>query len=1552
MLFTLISLSNYGAFAQVYNTTTCPPIQDTCNFGGANTLVAGGRQIKCLNEQVILTGRYSPTINGTVIDWVDISNCLGNSDTAHFVSQTFVTSPDTALRAILTFSAPGVYMFLLRAHCNTDPIGFIDGEPQYAVLEDTVRIIIKPIPVANAGPDQLTCDLNVPLYGNNVWFAQLNANSPGSNQIGSWHVNGFSYHQDTASLGADLNDTAAIFTAGLYGAVYYLYWTLEDTLTHCTDADTVRIIVPGEPSPISAISDTICSNVWIMNANETYSPTGIIATQYLPYDSALVTSDTTFYTFYQTSGPDTAVFYNAGGGDIYISVETAGTYNFIYWLHGFCVDDTASYSITFLTATPITNAANMQNQFACIATDTFTFVNVMPDTLIGETSNWTLGTGLTAIGSTLNQDTINVIWNGTTPLPITLTYTIYNADTASGCNSHWSASLRPLVIPELFASPDTVLLCGITNCNFSYEIRNSVGGAAIDQVSVHIIDPQIIDFPIGGDSATLSYGWVYGSYTSPPLYNWPWRIVNMTAPGTYTVLISCKDFCGTFYFDTIRFNVSGPPDEANSGVNVSLCLGNPVVLTGNSPIFGSGHWECTGLPPGHQIYIDMLTNSDFVSYNFVDPDSSTTIVNSHLIYGFNSLNNYYFDWVICNSDCPGPIVAPHFDGCYHSSTSAIVLNGSESSAVAGNDTVICDSVGIYIYTASIQGLAGTWTALPTNPSPTIIWDIHADSPLVTGFSAVGTYGFVWTLLQGCGNLSDTLYVTYNPEGCCFAANNPAYQQWSTDTITQNFVMSGKYYIDGIITVSNNAILDITNVDLVFATCAGINFESGTTIRANNSVLRACNIQDSWRGLHFADSTLGVIENCSFKNAIRAIDFDKGSITVRIFNNTFANNYIGINTYETKVMEAITGNTFTIDNSFVDYYKGNCALPDTFDLAFFEEPGYIGNYGIMIGSSIFNGVISQNNFINGSDPMRNHLFYGIAGKNIFATISNNNFTNMFRSIDVGLANGLTIYNNNIEIAINEEASIATLRYATQIRLTQSEFCKINGNKINSSILLSNLRFTIFKFGGLIYLENNTNIEVSDNITTGAINSITLFECNNTFIANNVLKQNYFSGIYAMLCTKTDISCNEIFMDSSLDGYSGYGITINDIDMREQTSQSVIRNNCVFDAIISITAYGSGCQYKLPVIFNNFLYNYSNAGISVRGTGSIGNSSYPGRNTLISNNYNNGSVDVENTSNCAVTIAGNYGINYVSDSVTVVNSYPYNSSASCANQITEIANYQFNQQLEMSELTDCAPHFDVRDSIILISNNTVELSPLFEQQFTQWKADEVLQKTTGLMNVLAASKELQSMDKVYHVVSNSGKLNANDIAWLNYYYNFAKADYQNALNMLQNINASGDFETHAKVYENILSNMLFNKTQPHFLNANAIVQLKQLAANNDATSHKAADLLRMAIGGYDYDFAKVENSAKPRSKRIKSLNENAVAVWPNPAKDNVTIDYVLQGEQHGELYLFDATGSILLQKTLPNQTAKTNINVANLPTGIYLLMIKQDGKMVYQTKLIKQ
>ncbi len=534
LLFMCTLFSSTKTSAQVFDTINFH-LDVSCSAGGTN---AGDPQTICQNEVLHLHGLYDILLNGNVITWTDISSQFFVPATdSTVIVPTFVTSPDTALDANVTFTAPGVYLFRLSAHCNTSYTIDVEGDTIFATLDDTVRITVLPIPNANAGSNILSCLQDVPTYGNNVWYANLNASSPSANQIGSWHVNGFNYIQDTTALGNDLYNPTAIFTRGLYGNTYTLFWTLVDTITGCQDRDTVFVTFPGEPSPVWAASDTICSNAYLMNANENYSSTGITATQYLLYDTALTTSDPTFFTFYQTSGPSTAAFTNYGGGNINITVTVAGTYHFVYWLHGFCTNDTASYTITFLTATPITPTIYMPNYIVCNATDTFMFVNAMPDTLIGETSEWHFSPGLIPISDTTNQDTVYVIWNGTTALPLQISYTIFNADTSSGCNSIRVAGLAPLIIPEIHASPDTVLLCGSTSCNFSYEFRKVPGGNELDQLSINAINPQIIGYPVGGSGATIVSGWAYGSYTTPPLYTRTWHIENMSVPGVYSVLI-------------------------------------------------------------------------------------------------------------------------------------------------------------------------------------------------------------------------------------------------------------------------------------------------------------------------------------------------------------------------------------------------------------------------------------------------------------------------------------------------------------------------------------------------------------------------------------------------------------------------------------------------------------------------------------------------------------------------------------------------------------------------------------------------------------------------------------------------------------------------------------------------------------------------------------------------------------------------------------------------------------------------------------------------------
>lgn len=474
LLFTIAVLTNLKANAQYLDSLNFP-INVSCNNGGLN---ANDIPLPiCQNEVLEISGVFNPIINGTAITWTDISSHLVPANTnPTTITSSLVTFPNNALNASITFTAPGVYMFLLSGICNATFIGFdVEGDSIFATLEDTVRVTVLPKPLANAGPDQLSCSKDTATYGlYTPFYAYLNANAPGVNQIGSWHMQNATDSQDLAYFGGALTDTAAIFRIGYGGGTYTLYWTVEDTITGCIGKDSVKISIPGEVDPIWALDQDVCANYVLMTAGLSnvagYSSPGPFS-NYIPYADALTTTDTTFFTFYCISCPDSVTFSMNGATNMYISVQTAGIYTFGYWLDGVCMEDTTTFTVSFSTGTPQTITQYMAEIFICNPTDTFTLHNAMPDTASGEISNWILGSGLTAIGSTVNQDTLHFIYDGVTTLPLSIYYIIYNADTDSDCSSIIHVGIGGVVFPQIYTSPDDTLPCGSEIGNFSFQYQ-------------------------------------------------------------------------------------------------------------------------------------------------------------------------------------------------------------------------------------------------------------------------------------------------------------------------------------------------------------------------------------------------------------------------------------------------------------------------------------------------------------------------------------------------------------------------------------------------------------------------------------------------------------------------------------------------------------------------------------------------------------------------------------------------------------------------------------------------------------------------------------------------------------------------------------------------------------------------------------------------------------------------------------------------------------------------------------------------------------------------
>jgi len=87
-------------------------------------------------------------------------------------------------------------------------------------------------------------------------------------------------------------------------------------------------------------------------------------------------------------------------------------------------------------------------------------------------------------------------------------------------------------------------------------------------------------------------------------------------------------------------------------------------------------------------------------------------------------------------------------------------------------------------------------------------------------------------------------------------------------------------------------------------------------------------------------------------------------------------------------------------------------------------------------------------------------------------------------------------------------------------------------------------------------------------------------------------------------------------------------------------------------------------------------------------------------------------------------------------------------------------------------------------------------------------------------------------------------------------------------------------------------------------------------------------------------KVEN--EEQNKPTKEF-----VVYPNPANAQIRVNYSISS--NADLFLYDYNGKIQQYRKLEKGTHQTTINTSNLPQGIYLISIKQNGQSIYSEKI---
>lgn len=737
-------------------------------------------------------------------------------------------------------------------------------------------------------------------------------------------------------------------------------------------------------------------------------------------------------------------------------------------------------------------------------------------------------------------------------------------------------------------------------------------------------------------------------------------------------------------------------------------------------------------------------------------------------------------------------------------------------------------------------------------------------------------------------------------------------------ITSDEVWEGKYFIPaGMIVTIDNAELDLTNCDLIFGDCAGMDFINGSNLRANNSVFRPCEIDGSWKGLQFIGGSIHdqIINECTFKNAEVALYFNNGADGV-VSNNLFSNCNHGVYVTTTDYFNhPISGNRYVID----DFY------PQFIPCYQFIDPTV--GYGVKTMNANMRGEISHNEFVYAKEPNSQSGPIATRGVDMELSggqISENTFTNIRNAIVVNNQIYTTYIENN-EIEFNNEFQVVnTVPFVPAGGISAynigGSLVEINGNE------LRNNQGGIVMYG--IYGQNISNVSANSNNIDNYFYGIYFDQASSIEITNNVLteiQQYAITYSYAQSGFQNFITCNDISMKSN----DGIGILT-----FFATGNENITSNCVKDALAGIVTFGPGGT-TIPYIRNNYVYNYRWGIYSVGHTGNIGTFGDPGLNTLWSNN--NAAVDILSTT--TLFVADNFGMFNISfPQVQITSNIPSHSTASCGHQI-----FNMPSQGNLNTSFICDHGTDFVGKMFVDGNNNMLSGDYLDVLKSN---DNLAQAAVGLIRAYNGSNAVF----VNQLITDL-ELTGND-AQVVRYEQYMKA---NDLTL-----AGAELSTFVPVTLDEVQFKFVQEMKLKYLNGQTLTTA-DIAGLNDIVllannrSNDAAALIGMVSNEHKaYTFVEIEapEFVDLPTKRVEN-DMIEMTLSPNPANDQLTIDYIFNNDSDDNtISVYDVSGGLIFSTDVSFVSGRATIDIRALASGMYLLTLENAEKTLSTARFVKE
>lgn len=133
------------------------------------------------------------------------------------------------------------------------------------------------------------------------------------------------------------------------------------------------------------------------------------------------------------------------------------------------------------------------------------------------------------------------------------------------------------------------------------------------------------------------------------------------------------------------------------------------------------------------------------------------------------------------------------------------------------------------------------------------------------------------------------------------------------------------------------------------------------------------------------------------------------------------------------------------------------------------------------------------------------------------------------------------------------------------------------------------------------------------------------------------------------------------------------------------------------------------------------------------------------------------------------------------------------------------------------------------------------------------------------------------------------------------------------------------------------------------------IEAIAATNTVAGVEARNVLYLLTGEQDTLEYRLKEVSSPKmdseehnTSANEAITEGSFRLYPNPAMQQLTVEYGLKEGEDVKLYIYDLVGVLHTAKGLHKERMLVEIGMLN--SGVYLVLLEVNGKPVQKTKLV--